>query len=77
MAQIIFETFEDYNAAKQLPLTTIAFGEPIYEVSEGLLTGSFIVDHQFTGEQLAELAGFGIEPEVEIQPELEIVEEIV
>ena len=65
MAQIIFDTFEDFNAAKLLPLTTISIGEPIYErTEEGLLTGRFIIDHQFTVEQLAELAANGIEPEV-------------
>lgn len=64
--KIIFETFEDFNAAKQLELTTVAIGEPIYETIDGLLTGRFIVDHQFTSEQLEELAENGIE----IQPEI-------
>lgn len=66
MAQIIFETYEAFNTAKQLPLTTIAIGEPIYErTAEGLLTGRYIIDHQFTSEQLTELAANGIVPEVE------------
>ena len=66
MAQIIFNTFENYNAAKQLPLTTFVVGEPIYErTPEGLLTGRFIIDHQFTAEQLAELAEHDLFPEVE------------
>lgn len=58
--RIIFDTFEAYNEAKQLPLETISIGEPVYETADGLLTGRFIVDHQFTAEQVEELAGHGI-----------------
>lgn len=70
MAQIIFDTFEAFNNAKQLPLTTIVIGEPIYEVDENhLLTGRFIIDHQFTSEQVAELEanGLAISQEVAVE----------
>jgi hypothetical protein len=62
--RIIFETFEKFNAAKALELTTITIGSPIFETdAEGLLTGRYIVDHQFTAEQLEELSDYGIVPE--------------
>lgn len=71
MAQIIFNNYQAYNTAKQLPLTTIVIGEPIYETDEnGLLTGRFIIDHTFTAEQLEELASHGLVPVEEPQVQL-------
>ena len=63
--RIVFDTYVAFNEAKQLPLTTITIGEPIYETIDGLLTGRYIIDHQFTPEQLAELNANGLTPEAE------------
>lgn len=62
MAKIIFNTYTDYNQAKELDLKTIVIGEPIIEIVDGLLTGRFIVDHQFTQAQHEELASHGLLP---------------
>jgi hypothetical protein len=63
MAQIIFNDYQAFNNAKDLPLTTIVIGEPIYEkTEEGHLTGRFIIDHFFTPEQLEELATHNLVP---------------
>lgn len=75
MARITFDTFQEYNAAKELPLETFVIGSPIFETdSEGLLTGRFIVDHQFTEAQLAELAGKGIEVDAEPVSEVPVAD---
>jgi hypothetical protein len=67
MARIIFNDFQAYNDARLSELKTIEVGSPIFETDEqGLLTGRFIVDHQFTAEQLKELGEKGIEVEAEI-----------
>lgn len=67
MARITFDTFQAYNEAKLADLKTISVGSPIFETDgQGLLTGRFIIDHQFTAEQLAELAESGIEIDAEL-----------
>lgn len=63
MATYRFPTFQEYNEAKQLPLTTIVIGDPIYERDEnGLLTGAFLVDTITTQAQHEELASHGLLP---------------
>jgi len=63
MSILKFNTFEEYNAAKALPLKTIVIGYPIPEYnSDGTLTGSFLCDCDLNKAQLDELETHGIAP---------------
>jgi hypothetical protein len=73
--KIVFDSYEDYNAAKELGLKTIEIGEPNYEVVDGLLTGRFSVHHGFNTEMIAEFASLGIS--LSAQPNLAEVYNLV